>query len=151
MQLVEHDALERGGEIRSVVGGQQQRQLLRRGQQNIRRIAPLPLPPRYRRVAGAGLDLDRQTHLANRRFQIARDIDRERLQRRDVEGVEAAAALQAARLRSLPPCGGGLGRGVSRSARCLRLTPPPPPYGRRPPPQGGGGPRSARGWTQPHQ
>ena len=61
-----------------------------RGEQDIRRIAPLPLPPRHRRVAGAGLDLDRQTHLGDRRFQIARDIDRERLQRRDVEGVQAA-------------------------------------------------------------
>ena len=45
---------------RRVVGRQQQRQLLGRGQQNIRRIAPLPLPPRHRRIAGAGLDLDRR-------------------------------------------------------------------------------------------
>ena len=96
MQFVEHDALQRGKQKRRVVGRQQQRQLLGRGQQNIRRIAPLPLPPRHRRVAGAGLDLDRQPHLGDRRFQIARDIDRQRLQRRDVEGVQAAAALHAA-------------------------------------------------------
>jgi hypothetical protein len=57
------------------------RQLLRRGEQDVRRIAPLPLPPRHRRVAGAGLDLDRQRHLRDRRFQVARDIDRQRLQR----------------------------------------------------------------------
>ena len=96
MQLVEHDALQRREQKRRVVGRQQQRQLFGRGEQDIRRIAPLPLPPRHRRVAGAGLDLDRQTHLGDRRFQIARDIDRERLQRRDVEGVQAAAALHAA-------------------------------------------------------
>ena len=81
---------------RRVVGRQQQRQLLGRGEQDVRRIAPLPLPPRHRRVAGAGLDLDRQAHLGDRRLQIARDVDRERLQRRDVEGVEAAGALHAA-------------------------------------------------------
>ena len=61
MQLVEHDALQRREQKRRVVGRQQQRQLLRRGEQDVRRIAPLPLPPRHRRVAGAGLDLDRQT------------------------------------------------------------------------------------------
>ena len=96
MQFVEHDALERGEQKRRVVGRQQQRQLLGRGEQDVRRIAPLPLPPRHRRIAGAGLDLDRQPHLGNRRLQIARDVDRERLQRRDVEGVEAAGALHAA-------------------------------------------------------
>ena len=93
MQLVEHDALQRRKQKRRVVGGQQQRQLLGRGQQDIRRIAPLPLPPRHRRVAGAGLDLDRQPHLGDRRLQIAGDIDRQRLQRRNVERVEAAAAF----------------------------------------------------------
>ncbi len=96
MQLVEHDALERGEQERRIVGRQQQRQLLGRGQQDVRRIAALPLPPRHRRVAGAGLDLDRQPHLGDRRLQIARDVDRERLERRDVERVQAAAALHAA-------------------------------------------------------
>ena len=96
MQFVEHDALERGEQERRVVRRQQQRQLLGRGEQDVRRIAPLPLPPRHRRVAGAGLDLDRQPHLGDRRLQIARDVDRQRLQRRDVEGVEAAGALDGA-------------------------------------------------------
>ena len=96
MQLVEHDALQRAEQERRVVGRQQQRQLLGRGEQNIRRIAPLPLPPRHRRIAGAGLDLDRQPHLGDRRLQIARDVDRERFQRRDVERVQAAGAFDAA-------------------------------------------------------
>ena len=96
MQFVEHDAFEGGEQKRRVVRRQQQRQLLGRGEQNVRRIAPLPLPPRHRRVAGAGLDLDRQPHLGDRRLQIARDVDRERLQRRDVEGVETAGAFDGA-------------------------------------------------------
>ena len=93
VQLVEHDALQRRKQKRRVVGRQQQRQLLRRGEQDVRRIAPLPLPPRHRGVAGAGFDLDRQRHLGDRGFQIARDIDRQRLQRRNVERMQAAAAL----------------------------------------------------------
>ena len=112
---------------RRVVGRQQQRQLLRRGQQDIRRIAPLPLPPRHRRVAGAGLDLDRQAHLGDRRLQIARDIDRERLQRRDVERVQAAAALHAA------AGGDEIGSEVAMKTTalrarscCLAAAPPPP-------------------------
>ena len=48
MQLVEHDALQRRKQERRIVGRQQQRHLLRRGQQDVRRIAPLPLPPRHR-------------------------------------------------------------------------------------------------------
>ena len=96
MQLVEDHALERAEQIRRVGGGEQQRQLLRRGQQNIRRIAALALALRGRRVAGAGLDADRQTHLGDRRFEVARDVDGERLERRDVERVQPAFAAQVA-------------------------------------------------------
>jgi len=60
MQLIEHDAPELREQKRRVVGRQQQRQLFGRGEQNVRWIAPLALPPRHRGVAGAGLDLDRQ-------------------------------------------------------------------------------------------
>ena len=94
MQLVEHHAPETAEQIRRVGAGQQQRQLLRRGQQDVRRIAALALAFRCRRVAGAGLDADRQAHLADRRFEVARDIDGERLQRRDVERVQALGAPQ---------------------------------------------------------
>ena len=80
MQLVEHDALERGEQIGRVVGREQQRELLGRGEQDVRRIAALALPPRHRRVAGAGLDLDGQAHLGDRRFKVAGDINGQRLQ-----------------------------------------------------------------------
>ena len=64
MQLVEHDALEAAEQIGRVGAGQQQRELLGRGEQDVGRIAALALALRGRRVAGAGLDADRQAHLA---------------------------------------------------------------------------------------
>ena len=84
------DALERAEQERRVGGGEQQRELLGRGEQDVGRIAALALALRDRRVAGAGLDADRQPHLGDRPLEIARDVDRERLQRRDVERVQAA-------------------------------------------------------------
>ena len=89
MQLVENDAPERAEQIRRVGGSEQQRELLRRRQQDIRRIAALALAFRGRRIAGARLDADRQPHFGDRRFEIARDIDGQRLQRRNVERVQA--------------------------------------------------------------
>ncbi len=96
MQLVEDHPLERTEQIRRVGGGKQQRQLFRRRQQNLRRIAALPLALGNGRVAGARFNADRQLHLGDRCFQIARNVDRERLERRDVEGVQSALALHAA-------------------------------------------------------
>ena len=61
--------------------GQDQRKLLGCGEQNLRRVATLPLALLGRRVAGAGLDPDWQSHLGNWPLQVARDVDRERLER----------------------------------------------------------------------
>ncbi len=72
--------------------GDQQRNLFRRGDQNVGRLLALALALGMRRVAGARLDRDGQRHLANRRFQIARDIDGQRLERRDIKRVNAAGA-----------------------------------------------------------
>ena len=96
VQFVENDPLERAEQIRRIGGCEQERQLFRRRQQNIRRIAPLALALRGRRVAGAGLDADRQPHFRNRRFEVARDIDCERLERRNVERVQPAGAAHVA-------------------------------------------------------
>jgi hypothetical protein len=49
------------------------------------------------RVAGARLDRDGQAHLLDGRRQVARDVDSQRLERRDVEGVQAGTR----RLRKL--------------------------------------------------
>ena len=126
MQFVEHDALERAEQIRRIGGGEQQRELLRRRQQNVGRIAALALALGGRRVAGARLEPDRQAHLAHRDFQVARDVDRQRLQRRDVERVQALR-LRGCRGRSetsfpagvaadaVPPASAG-----TRRASCRR-------------------------------
>jgi predicted transposase YdaD len=43
MQLVEHEAAERPEQIGRIRGREQQRQLLRRGQEHVRRMAALAL------------------------------------------------------------------------------------------------------------
>ncbi len=142
MQLVENDAAERAEQIRRIGGGEQQRQLLRRRQQNLRRIAALALALRGRRVAGAGLDADRQLHFGDRRFEIARDIDGERLQRRNVERVQAAVAAHVAAGRdkplSSPACGGGRRAKLARRGQVGSVVAPARPLP-NPPPQAGEG------------
>ena len=71
--------------------GDEERDLLGRGDEDVGRLLALALAPRMRRVAGARLDADRQAHLRDRRFEIARDVDGERLERRDIERVDALA------------------------------------------------------------
>ncbi len=106
MQLVQHEPLQRAEHERGVGRRQQQRQLLGRGQEHVGRIAALALAARHRRVAGAGLDLDPEPHLGDRPLEVARDIDGERLQRRDVERVEAARANFFPRVLPTAPLSG---------------------------------------------
>ena len=63
---------------------EQQRQRLRRGQQDMRRLHPLPRLALRRRVAGTGFDADGQSHFLDRHQQIAPHIDREGFERGDV-------------------------------------------------------------------
>ena len=70
--------------------GAEQRQLLGRGQQDVGRLDPLALAPGDPRVAGARLGGHLQAHLGDRRHQVALDVYRQRLERRDVERVDAA-------------------------------------------------------------
>ncbi len=106
MQFVEHDAAQRAKEIRRVGGSEQQSELFRRGQQNVWRLAALSLPLRSRRIARAGFQPHVKPHLAHRDFQVARDVDGKRLERGDVEGVEARNAAHgfASRDQPLLPC-----------------------------------------------
>ena len=92
MQLVEDHRVEVGEEARRVGRREEERHLLRRGQQDVRRLELLPLALVERRVAGARLEPDGEAHLGDRRLEVARDVDGERLQRRDVERVDAAPA-----------------------------------------------------------
>ena len=90
MQLVEDHVFEILEETLRLAVRQKQRHLLRRRQQDVGRRELLALALGRRRVAGAVLDGDRQSHLGHRAHQVALDIDGERLQRRDIERVDAA-------------------------------------------------------------
>jgi hypothetical protein len=79
-------------EFVDVRGRKKKRNLLRRRQQHVGRRNALALAARCRGVAGARLDRNVEPHIPDRRADIARDIDCKRLQRRDVERVQAAPA-----------------------------------------------------------
>ena len=93
MQLVDDDHAQAPEQAGSIGMRQHQRDLLWRGEQNVGRLETLALAARGRRVAGAGLERDRQPHLGDGLSQIAGDIDGKSLQRRDVEGMDAGLRL----------------------------------------------------------
>ena len=113
VQLIDDDAVEAGEDLIGVVIGQQQRQGLRRGQQHVGRLAPLALALGLRRVAGAGLDLDAEAHVADRGAEVALDIDGERLERRDVERVQACLRF----VRQGQQAGQEAGQGLAATGR----------------------------------
>jgi hypothetical protein len=73
--------------------GNEQRHLLGRGDQDVGRMMALALALGGRRVAGPRLDADRQAHLARRPFEIACDVDGQRLERRHIKRVEPLSRL----------------------------------------------------------
>ena len=93
VELVDDDRPQIREHRRGIGIAQQQAQRFRRGQQHLRRLHPLARLAVRRRVAGAGLDPDRKPHLLDRADEVALDVDRERLQRRDVERVQPFARL----------------------------------------------------------
>ena len=92
VQLVEDHRLQIGKEGFRILGRDQQRQLLGRRQEDVRRTQFLALATVLAGIAGARLDLDPQTHLFHRCGEVALDIRGERLERRDVERVDAGRA-----------------------------------------------------------
>ncbi len=97
VQFVEHDLFQATEKLRGLAVGEQQRKLLGRGQQDVGGPGDLPGALVGGRVAGASLDRDRQIHLGDRGFEIAGDVDRERLQRRHVKRVQAPCRARALR------------------------------------------------------
>ncbi len=89
MQFVEDDIAQVCKEALRLAIGDQQRQLLGRGEQDVGGRELLALALALRRIAGARLDADGQAHLADRLHQVALDINRERLERRDIKRVDA--------------------------------------------------------------
>ena len=105
MQLVEDDVAQILEEALRVRGRDQQRKLLRRGEQDVGRHELLALALVRRRVAGARLQRQRQAHLVDRLGEVALDIDGQRLQRRDVERVDAAPGFAGLALRPIGQIG----------------------------------------------
>ncbi len=89
MQLIQHNDAQPGKHARRVLVREQQRHLLRRGHQNVRRVVALSLPPRRGRIAGPRLERNVETHLLDRRAQVACDIDGQGFQRRYVKRVNS--------------------------------------------------------------
>ena len=117
VQLVDHHPPQRGEQRGAVRIGQQQRQRFRRGQQHLRRPRPLASLVLRWRVAAAGFHLQGQTHLGDRRHQVALHILCQRLQRRDVERVQPLGRRLAAK-------GGGRERGQrgQKPGQCFART-----------------------------
>jgi len=92
VQFVEHHGLQMLEHPRRIAMRQQQRQLFGGGEQNIRRGISLALAAAGRRVAGARFGAHVEPHLRHRRFQIARHVHRQSLQRRDIERMQSARA-----------------------------------------------------------
>ncbi len=129
VHLVHHHGGQPGKHRWRVRQRQQHRQALRRRQQHIRRINPLPRAPIGRRIAGARLDGDGKPHLLDRPQQIARDVGGQRLQRTDIQRMDAGAG----RFRQAPPASaetppGSCRRRSARSAARSRRHAPPPAW-----------------------
>ena len=88
MDLVDDDALEAFENSVGLRISQHEAQGFRRGQQNMRRIDPLPEPNRLLRIAGALLDPNRQFKFADRPGEIASDVSRQSLKRRYVKRMK---------------------------------------------------------------
>jgi hypothetical protein len=89
VHLVDDDRAQIREHVGRAVLGEQERQAFRRGQQDIGRHIALALAVVLRRVAGAGLDADGKAQILHRLREVAGDVGRERLERADIEGVDA--------------------------------------------------------------
>ncbi len=88
VDLVDDHPLQAAEHPSGILVGQKQREALGRRQQDMRRVRALPPLLRRGRVAGAVLDPDREAHLGDGRAEVAPDVGGQRLQGRDVEGVQ---------------------------------------------------------------
>ena len=119
VQLVDHHVLEPAEQGSAIAIAEEQRQLLRRRQQDVGRAGALAAPAVLRGIAGAGLDPDRQAGFLHRRSQVALDVDGERLQRRDVERGELGRAVGRG-VGQPDQSGDEAGQGLAPSGRRLQ-------------------------------
>jgi hypothetical protein len=95
VDLVHHDAGQALEDAGGVLVAQQQRQGFGGGEKDVRRLRALAAAGGLGGVAGAVLDADRKAQLLDGEEEVAADVGRERLEGRDVEGVEAGAGVLA--------------------------------------------------------
>ncbi len=95
VDLVDDNTLEVFEQFEAVGVRQQEGQAFRCRQQHMRRTATLTFLAIGRRVAAAGFDLDGESHLLDRRDEIALNIVGKCLQRRDVEGMQPLRRIPA--------------------------------------------------------
>ncbi|GAM03979.1 hypothetical protein MBENS4_0977 [Novosphingobium sp. MBES04] len=88
MDLVDHNPAQAGKHLRRFGIAQQQRERFGRRQQHMRGPGALAGLAIRRRVAAARLDADRQLHVLDRGDQVALNVMRQRLERRDVQRVQ---------------------------------------------------------------
>ena len=112
MQLIEDDGGQPGKQLRRVGVGEQQGHLLGRCEQHVGRAHALARLARGRGIAGARLDADGKAHLLDRSEQVAVHVGGERLERGDVERVDAALPLRGHEPRQ---------RDQARQEACERL------------------------------
>jgi hypothetical protein len=87
--IVEDHPAQVSEEMVRIRAGEQQSQLLGRRQEDVGRIDPLALALRHRGVARSRLDAHAEPEIGDRAAEVTLDVDGQRLQRRDVERVEA--------------------------------------------------------------
>ena len=93
MNFVDHDRTQASEHGETVGIAQQQRERFGRGEQDLRGLHPLTRLAIGGRVAGAGFDANVDAHFIERRDEIPLDVDRQRLERRDVKGVQPLGRL----------------------------------------------------------
>ena len=89
VEFVHHDALEARKDARGVFIAEQEREAFGGGEQDMRRVGALAAALGIGGVAGAVLDPDGKVGPFDRAAQVAADVGGERLEGRDVKGVEA--------------------------------------------------------------
>ena len=98
VQLVQDDGPKAGEVGAGILVGEQESQRLGRREQDVGRMAAHPGAAVLRRVARARRVRDGQRHLGQRRLEVAADVGREGLERRDVERVQPLTTAAPAQL-----------------------------------------------------
>ena len=129
VDFINDDAAKPGKKFGGLWLGQQKREAFRRSQQDMRRGGALSRAAIGRRVTRAGFNANGQRHIANRRHQIARNIHRQGLERRDIKRMQPVTRRrrqiqqrwQKPGQRFPATCGGHQQRVIPNANRCQNI------------------------------